>query len=121
MLYLVLFFIGGGLYVALEFFWRGRSHISMFIAGGAALVLLYGVFVYFAGLGVLYKCLLGALIITAIEYITGAIVNVRLHMQVWDYSHLRFNLYGQVCLRYSTLWVLLSAPVTILPGLIAAI
>ena len=36
----LLFLIGGALYVALEYFWRGYSHVSMFVTGGAALMLL---------------------------------------------------------------------------------
>lgn len=43
MIYVVLFVIGGAIYVMLELFWRGRSHVSMAIAGGVSLVLLYGV------------------------------------------------------------------------------
>ncbi len=121
MLYAILFFAGGGLYVTLELFWRGRSHISMFVAGGVSLVLLYGVFSYFGALSALARSLMGALIITAVEFITGSIVNLRLELHVWDYSRLPCNLYGQVCLRYSLLWVLLSAPVTLLPGLVAAL
>ncbi|MDO4572664.1 MAG: hypothetical protein Q4C13_04780 [Clostridia bacterium] len=121
MLYAILFVLGGGLYVTLELFWRSRSHISMFIAGGVSLVLLYGVFSYFEALPALLLCLIGALVISAVEFITGAIVNLQMHLRVWDYSHLPCNLYGQVCLRYSALWALLCAPLTLLPGLIAAL
>lgn len=121
MLYAILFLLGGGLYVVLELFWRGHSHISMFFAGGAACVLLYGVFAYFAFEPAIVKALMGALIITAIEFITGSIVNLKLGLHVWDYSRLPYNLYGQVCLRYSILWVLLSAPLTLLPGLVEAL
>ncbi len=121
MLYAILFSLGGCLYVALELFWRGHSHVSMFIAGGVALVLLYGVFTYFSLLPALLQCLIGAMVITAIEFITGAIVNLRLGLHVWDYSCLPYNLYGQVCLRYSMLWILLCAPVTLLPGLVKAL
>ena len=121
MLYLALFLSGGALYVALELFWRGRSHGSMFLAGGTALVLLTGVFSRLPQLPAIWLCALGALLITAIEFITGAVVNGRLGLNVWDYSDLPCNLYGQVCLRYSLLWALLCAPVTLLPPLIAAI
>lgn len=107
---LILFLIGGGLYVLLEFFWRGRSHISMFLAGGGALMLMGGVYRFFPDWPALFLCLYGALLITAIEFVVGAVVNVRMNLGVWDYSHMRFQLYGQICLRYSLLWFLLSAP-----------
>ena len=35
-----LFAVGGGAYVGLELLYRGRSHISMFAAGGACFLLL---------------------------------------------------------------------------------
>ena len=121
MIYLVLFLVGGGLYVALECFWRGRSHISMFLAGGVSLLLLGGVTLRFPGLPVIALCAVGAVLITAVEFITGAVVNVRLNLGVWDYSHLPLNLYGQVCARYSLLWFLLSAPAVALIQLVNAI
>ena len=119
MFYVVLFLLGGLIYVSLEFFWRGRSHVSVFFTSGLSCVLLYGVFSQFDTLLTLIKCLIGALIITALEFITGAIVNVALRLHVWDYSSHRYNLYGQVCLEYSALWMLLCAPITLLPAFVA--
>lgn len=110
MIYLLLFVLGGGLYVTLEFFWRGYSHVSMFLAGGASLLLLGGVTLRFPGLPLLALCAVGAVLITAVEFLTGAVVNVLLKLNVWDYSDLPLNLYGQVCARYSLLWFALSAP-----------
>ncbi|MEG1524866.1 MAG: hypothetical protein RRZ24_08625 [Clostridia bacterium] len=121
MTYWILFIIGGGIYVALEFFWRGFSHVSMFLAGGLSLLLFGGVCLRFPGLPMLTFCAIGALIITAVEFITGAIVNVRLGLQVWDYSRMPLNLYGQVCARYSLLWFALSAPAVLLIQLVNAI
>ena len=36
---LVVFVVGGAAYVTLELLWRGRSHVSMFAAGGLCLLL----------------------------------------------------------------------------------
>ena len=36
----LLFILGGSAYVALEWLWRGWSHISMFFAGGTCFLLL---------------------------------------------------------------------------------
>ena len=119
MLYLLLFLSGGALYVVLELFWRGHSHVSMALAGGTCLVLLYGVFTYFPALPLFVRALMGAAVITAVEYVTGAVVNVRLRLHVWDYSALPYNCYGQICLRYSLLWLLLSVPAAVAVDLIA--
>ncbi len=110
MIYLVLFLCGGALYVCLEFFWRGRSHASMAIAGGTVLALFYGVFTRWAYQSMLLRSILGAVLITAVEFIVGAIVNVRMGLCVWDYSRFKWNLYGQICLPYSLLWIVVSAP-----------
>ena len=55
-----------------------------------------------------------AAIITAIEFAAGCIVNLWLQMDVWDYSFLPLNLFGQVCLLYTFLWALLCIPVAYL-------
>lgn len=107
---LFLFLLGAVLYVTLELFWRGRSHISMAITGGTALVLLFGVYTRYPLMPLLLRCAVGGVLITALEFVCGAIVNVKLHLGVWDYSELPLNLYGQICLRFSLLWTALSAP-----------
>ncbi len=94
----------------IELFWRGHSHWSMALAGGVCCVLLFGLWLRFGSLPHILLCLMGALVITAVEFLTGALVNVRLGLQVWDYSNKRGNLYGQVCPLYSVLWILLCAP-----------
>ena len=99
------FFLLGGIgYVGLEILWRGRSHISMFAAGGTCFLLL----------GALQKkklspsaqCLLGAGIITAVELIIGLLFNRQ--YQVWDYRRMPMNFLGQICLPFSLLWMPLS-------------
>ena len=52
----------------------------------------------------LMKCLLGAIIITAIELLFGYIFNIKYGMKVWDYSNQPLNLFGQICLPFSLLW-----------------
>ena len=119
-IFLLAFFLGGTLYVLLELLWRGRSHVSMFCVGGLALLLLHGLFLRFA-LPLFAQCLLGGLVITAIEFVAGAIVNVRLKLNVWDYSKMPLNLYGQVCLPFSLLWCLLTLPISFLSGYLATL
>ena len=117
---LLTFFLGGTIYVLLELLWRGRGHVSMFCAGGLALLLLHGLFLRFA-LPLFAQCLLGGLVITAIEFVAGAIVNVRLKLNVWDYSKMPLNLYGQVCLPFSLLWCLLTLPISFLSSYLATL
>ena len=50
------------------------------------------------------KCLLGAAIITAVEFVFGIIFNLYLNMNVWDYKGVPLNILGQICLPYSILW-----------------
>ena len=119
-IFLLAFFLGGTLYVLLELLWRGRSHVSMFCAGGLALLLLHGLFLRFA-LPLFAQCLVGGLVITAIEFVAGAIVNVHLKLTVWDYSKMPLNLYGQVCLPFSLLWCLLTLPISFLSGYLATL
>ncbi|MEG1810226.1 MAG: hypothetical protein RR232_00575 [Clostridia bacterium] len=110
--------LGGTLYVFIELIWRGRSHISMFVAGSAAFTLLHMLFSRYT-IALPFKCLFGALIISAIEFITGYIVNIRKQLGIWDYSGSHFNLYGQICLGYSLLWGLLTLPISLLSKLIS--
>ena len=46
--------------------------------------------------GLLWQSLIGSVIITACEFITGVIVNIWLGLGVWDYSTLPFNILGQI-------------------------
>ena len=51
----------------------------------------------------------GAIIITLLELIVGTIVNIILGWNVWDYSNLPGNLWGQTCPQFTVLWFFLSA------------
>lgn len=51
----------------------------------------------------------GAIIITLLELIVGTIVNIILGWNVWDYSNLPGNLWGQICPQFTVLWFFLSA------------
>ncbi len=41
---------------------------------------------------------LGALICSIVEFVTGGCLQIIFHARLWDYSKHRFNLYGRVCL-----------------------
>ena len=54
------------------------------------------------------QILIGAVGITALEFLTGCIVNLALNWNVWDYSNMPGNLLGQICPQYSVLWLPVS-------------
>ena len=99
----LLFVLGGGSYVGLELLWRGRSHSSMFLAGGSCFLLLGVLERHGAQLIVPLRAAAGAGIITAVELLTGLIANR--NYQVWDYRQMPLQYRGQICLPYALLWV----------------
>lgn len=112
---LLLFYLGGMGYTALELLWRGRTHGSMFVLGGAC-------FLALGKLGQLrlprpLLAVLGSGLITAGELITGILINGS--YLVWDYRRMPVNFRGQICLRFSLLWIPVSALAMGLYGLIS--
>lgn len=111
--YSTLYSIGSVGYGIIEILFRGYTHWSMLITGGGCLVALYKINERLPrGMkGFFKKCALGAASITGIEFSVGIIVNKLLHLNVWDYSHLKFNLLGQISLLFTLMWFLLCIPV----------
>ena len=101
---MTLFCAGGAIYVALELLWRGRSHGSMFLAGGSSFMLLGKVGQATKNPGL--RALGGAGAITAVEFAAGFLFNRS--YRVWDYRNMPYNLKGQICLPFSLLWVSLG-------------
>lgn len=103
---LLLYGIGGLLYIALELAWRGHSHWTMFLLGGLCFVLIGAVNEVIPWCMPLWEqTLIGVLIVTGSEFLTGCVVNLWLGWDVWDYSGLPGNILGQVCVQYVLLWV----------------
>ena len=105
------FFIGAVGYGCIEFLWRGYTHPSMLITGGACLMIIRRIDIRFCEKPILYRCIISSAAITYVEFWVGCIVNKILGLGVWDYSEMKLNFMGQVCIEYSFLWVLLSVPV----------
>lgn len=118
---LVLFLLGGVFYALIEVAWRGYTHWSMLVLGGTVFLTLYKLFNKLDNYSLLEKCVIGAVIITMLEFITGCIVNLYFDMGVWNYSRMPFNLLGQVCILYSTMWGFLCIPINYLSGKIRKI
>ena len=50
----------------------------------------------------------GGALITTVELLAGLLLNVRLGLNIWDYSSIPCNFMGQICLPFSLLWVILA-------------
>lgn len=101
--------VGGAIYALLEMAWRGHSHWTMFLLGGTcflALGLINEVISWEMPLWL--QVLIGACIVTALEFLTGCVVNLWLGWGVWDYSGLPGNILGQICPQYFFLWIPVS-------------
>ena len=98
---LTYFLLGGSAYVGLELLYRGRSHISMFGAGGICFLILGKI----RRIAVPYplRLLAGAGTITAVELGTGLLVNR--DYRVWDYRTVPGNFRGQICPLFTALWI----------------
>lgn len=107
---LLLFIMGGRLYTWIEVLWRGYTHWTMFLLGGLCFVImgLLNEHIFPWDLSLVAQAVLSAVIITVFEFCTGCICNLLLGWEIWDYSELPFNLYGQICLFFSLLWIPLS-------------
>lgn len=108
---ITLFTVGGLGYGLIEILWRKYTHWTMIITGGICFVVLYRMFSKIIDIALWKKCILGSSVITVIEFISGCIVNLWLKLNVWDYSAMPVNLFGQVCVLYSFLWGLLTVPI----------
>ena len=74
-IYLAVGLIGGGGYCLIELLTRGRTHYSMFFAGAIVLTSFYYINQKYE-MNFILKCLVGMLIITAVELLFGLIFNI---------------------------------------------
>lgn len=103
---LFLFEAGGLLYNLVELAFRGWSHWTMFILGGVCFVCLGLINEIIPWEMPLWQqVLIGAGIITGLEFATGCIVNLWLGWDIWDYSQMPGNILGQVCPQFFVLWL----------------
>ena len=117
--FLILFLVGGSVYVMIELLWRGRSYPSMFVLGGICFYLI-GLIneKYPWDMPLISQMFISSIIVTTFEFIFGVILNIILKLGIWDYSQMPYNLCGQICLLFSILWFLLSAVAIVLDDFI---
>lgn len=117
--YFILFSIGGLSYMLLEITFSGSTHWTMGILGGICFILI-GLIDSYYELPLYKQMLMGAILVTALEFIAGVILNLGFKLDIWDYSQLPFNILGQVCLPFSMIWFFLCLPAIYLDDWIRA-
>ena len=111
MKYIALFLFFGCTYFLIETIWKGHlTHYSMLIVSGVIGVLIGEINNFLPWeMSFWIQCLIGAIIATAFEGLSGLILNVWLGLGIWDYSNVPFAaLYNQICLPFSVAWYALS-------------
>lgn len=104
-----LFSVGGFVYCLIELLFRSYTHWTMFVVGGLCFVFVGAINeIYTYNMSLVGQMLISAIFITAVELITGLILNVCLGLGIWNYNHMPYNLFGQICLLYFCVWFLLS-------------
>ena len=104
--YLFLLILGGAIYYGIEVLWRGYSHVAMFFVGGMCFILIGLINEVIDWNMVFWKqMIIGDLCVLTLEFAFGVIFNIILKQNIWDYSNLPFNLFGQICLPLAILWL----------------
>lgn len=117
--YLFLFWFGGSTYVTLEVLWRGYSHWTMLLLAGIVFIIL-GLLneIWDWNDSLVKQVVVGTIISTVLEFITGCIVNHWLGWNVWDYTGIPGNILGQVCLPFTILWAIISLVAIVIDDII---
>ena len=108
LLHSVLAVIGGLVYMGIEILWRGHTHWSMGVLGGVCFVLIGLLDEWQDHPPLWLQMLEGAMIVTVLELLVGLVVNRWLGWNVWDYSDMPGNLWGQICPQFAAAWLVLS-------------
>ena len=108
LLHSVMGVIGGLTYMGIEILWRGHTHWSMGVLGGVCFVLIGLLDEWQDHPPLWLQMLEGTMIVTALELLVGLVVNRWLGWNVWDYSDMPGNLWGQVCPQFAAAWLVLS-------------
>ena len=104
--FVFIYVLGAWLYCLIEILYRGFTHWSMFFVGGGCFLMMYALSQTVLPLWA--KWLSSAAVITAVELLSGIVLNIVLGLGVWDYSSRKLNLLGQICPLFSLYWLALS-------------
>lgn len=105
---IIVFGIGGFTYGLIEIIYRGRTHWTMLILGGAVFTVLYFLNLSMKTRSMIVRGFIGSAVVTAAEFTVGIIVNLKYKLKVWDYSKQPGNILGQICPAFSLAWFFLT-------------
>ena len=103
----LIFIVGAAGYAGVEYLYRGYTHWTMVLTGGACLLAFYCYTKETKDTPLLVQAAAGACIVTVFEFCVGVVVNLWYGWHVWDYSREPSNLLGQICPLFSFIWFLL--------------
>lgn len=103
---LIMFILGCAFYTLVEMLWRGYSFRAMSVAGGLIFVLGGTLNDRFSWrMDLLLQCGIISFMVTLLEAIVGNIDYYFLHLNMWDYSLLKYNwLNGKISLLFTIIW-----------------
>lgn len=104
---IIVFILGGYAYAMLEILFRGYTHWTMVLTGGACILTIFMLTDWILDAPLIIGAMSCSLIITFYEFCVGIIVNLKLGWQVWDYSSMPGNILGQICPTFTAIWFLL--------------
>ena len=90
---------------------KGSTTLWMFPIGGFTMLLLAWMnqsAFFQKHINVFWQSVAGALIILAVEFVSGCIVNLLFGLNCWNYNNYPYNVFGQICLPFGILWFLAS-------------
>ena len=114
---LILWIIGGLVYLLIELLYRGRTHWTMGIVGGLCFVLIGLINERHTKekyLAIESQAVLGAAVVTLVELLSGIVINRILGWNVWDYSNIPHNVLGQICLPFTIAWIFVAEAAIVL-------
>lgn len=116
---LIIFVLMGSLYLTIECFWKFETQLPLFFCGGTIgmIIDLLNENNKFYNLKIYQQSSIGLLIIWIFEFITGYIFNIKLGMNLWDYSSFVYkgiplHFKGQISIPYGFLFFILVPLVT---------
>ena len=112
---LVLFLCGAVLYALIEVLWRGYTHWTMAVLGGLLFLLIGGINNWLPWTMPFWvQMVIGSVIVTITELLSGIVLNIWLDLGIWDYSGMPFNILGQICPQFTAAWAGLSITAIVL-------
>lgn len=110
---LIIWFVLGMCYFTLEGLYRipqgGYANIAMLFVGGFCGLIVGSInqIPQFYKMTVWKQSIIGAIVVLIVEYISGYVLNIKMGLDIWDYSDMYFNLNGQICFEFAVIWFLL--------------